>query len=863
MRADDRALADLAASVADGEPIDWQAVESGASPPDRRLVRHLRLVENISALYRSIPLEEDDGIAPLAGFPSAEPSGPRWGRLVMLEQIGRGSSGQVYRAWDSDLHRDVALKLLKETGPEDSTAATHARVLQEARRLARVRHPHVVQVYGAEQHDARVGLWMELVRGESLEQIVASRGRFGPAEAAVIGQDLCSALAAVHGAGLLHRDVKAQNVLRESGGRTVLMDFGTGEELREHGGSARLAGTPLYLAPEIFRGHTASVQSDIYGVGVLLFHLVTGQFPVIASSVEQLARAHAHRQSRRIRDIRPDLPSSFVRTIERAIDPEPAARYQTAGEMEAALREGTGRFPEPVVTPQRWWFAAGRRPAAVLALCGVLAAAVAAMVWSRGDDRAEPAASRAITSLAVLPLADVSGPSASPYFADALTDQLISTLGQIGALRVASRTSVMPFKDGKRGFQQVLQALNVDAIVEGTVNVSPGKDGRSGRVRVNASLIAAGTGAQLWSRTLERPLGDTLALQADLARQIAEAVQVTLTETESQRLTRVQSTNPAAEEAYFLGRYHLGQFGVERARRALEAFNRAVQLDPRHAAAHAGSARSYFSLGFAGAISQPEARARALAHVNEALRIDADQGDAQAALGDLKFFYDWDWPGADQAYRRAIDVNASFAYARAQYARFLAAGGRLKESTAHARAAADLDPLSGETAQSLGLILYYARDYDAAVQALQRALSLDPGSARARVVLGRVYDAQHRPDEAIEETRQAIAMAEDPGVPWRIQLIRLHAVAGRREEARAQFIELTRDTERRQLRIAPEHLAYFHLSMGDPDAAVKYLDRAVQERDPGVLWLAVDPRVDPLRSDPRFQAILANLGVPR
>jgi hypothetical protein len=225
LRAEDRALAGLAASVADGDPIDWAAVESGAFALDRRLVRHLRLVENISALHRSIPPEDDDQF----GVPATpEPEGPRWGRLILLEQIGRGSSGDVYRAWDRDLHREVALKLLKEPGPEASASDTHARVMQEARHLARIRHPHVVQVYGAEQHDGRVGLWMELVRGESLEQIVAERGPFGPGEAAVIGQDLCAALAAVHGAGLLHRDVKAQNVVRENGGRTVLMDFGTG-----------------------------------------------------------------------------------------------------------------------------------------------------------------------------------------------------------------------------------------------------------------------------------------------------------------------------------------------------------------------------------------------------------------------------------------------------------------------------------------------------------------------------------------------------------------------------------------------------------------------------------------------------------
>ena len=215
MNADHRALADSAASVADGNPVDWQGIESKAGDAERRLVRHLRLVENISSLYRSIPADEDEEFT--SAPPVPEPTGPRWGRLVMLDQIGRGSSGDVLRAWDTELHREVALKLLKDGLAPGSTKDTHTKVLQEARRLARVRHAHVVEVYGAEEHDGQVGLWMELVRGESLEQIVAARGPFGAAEAGVIGQDLCAALAAVHKAGLLHRDVKAQNVIRESG----------------------------------------------------------------------------------------------------------------------------------------------------------------------------------------------------------------------------------------------------------------------------------------------------------------------------------------------------------------------------------------------------------------------------------------------------------------------------------------------------------------------------------------------------------------------------------------------------------------------------------------------------------------------
>ena len=857
MRADERALADLAASVADGDVVDWGAAEARSTAEERRLVRHLQLVDRIASLHRTIPAEpEDDVQAPADGrLSQPEPSGPRWGRLVVLEPIGRGTSAEVFRAWDTELHRDVALKLLKSDGGAD--AAAHARVLQEARRLARIRHAHVVHVYGAEQHEQRVGLWMELVRGESLEEIVRTRGALGAAEASIVGRDLASAIASVHAAGLLHRDLKAQNVVRESGGRIVLMAFGTGEELRDAGGSARLTGTPLYLAPEVFSGGRASVQSDLYSLGVLLFFLVTGEYPVTADSHEGLARAHRERRARRLRDLRPDLPQAFVAAVERALAPDPAARFRTAGEMEAALRDVVGdRAASTDRRPQRglrWWAAA-----AVLLLC----AALAAIFWSRRSAERPPAdQATSIDSLAVLPLADVSGADAHPQLAEALTDQLIATIGQIGSLRVAARTSVTPFQNSGRSASEIARLLGVDALVEGTIAIA-GDAAAGGRVRVNARLIAAGSGAQLWSRSLERPLGDTLRLQAELAQEIARTVRATITPGESQRLAQTHATSAQAEQAYFQGRYHLGQYGVQRARRALEAFNRAVQLDPNHAAARAGAARSYFALGSDGAMSQAEARTRALDEITRARAIDPDQEDALVALGDLKFRYDWDWAAAEAAYQRAIEVNGSFSYARGQFSRFLAAADRLDEAVEQARTAAQLDPLSADTVQTLGLAQYYKRDYQGAVRSLERALELDPRSARAHAVLSRVRDAQGDHAAAIGEMRRAIELAEEPGAAWRMQLIRLQAAAGRRDDARAQFRAFSREAERRGVRIAAEHLGYLALTLGDQEQALAHLERAVEERDPAVLWLAVDPRVDPLRQHARFQTLVAKLGMP-
>ena len=263
----------------------------------------------------------------------AIPEGATWGSLRVLERVGQGAFGDVYRARDSRLDREIALKLIRQLESLDSIAS---QVIDEGRLLARVRHPNVVTVYGADRIDGRVGLWMEFVRGRTLEAVLRDQGPFGAEEATLIGLDLCRALSAVHSAGLIHRDVKAQNVMREAGGRIVLMDFGTGrDDLSDR--PADFAGTPLYVAPEVFGGAPATVESDIYSVGVLLFHLVTGAYPVKGRTAADIREAHGKQRRSWLRDARPDLPDTFVQAVERALEFDPDKRYESAGAMEDAL----------------------------------------------------------------------------------------------------------------------------------------------------------------------------------------------------------------------------------------------------------------------------------------------------------------------------------------------------------------------------------------------------------------------------------------------------------------------------------------------------------------------------------------------
>lgn len=855
MRADDRALADLAASVADGQEVDWGHAEARATRRDLRLIQHLRLVESIASLYKSLPQEEPADVDVEGAPPAMEPSGPRWGRLVMLDRIGEGTSCEVYRAWDTELHREVALKLLHDEGGDPRVSA-HARMLEEARRLARIRHPHVVQVYGAEEHDGRVGLWMELVRGESLEQVLKARGPFGAREAALTGLDVCASLAAVHGVGLLHRDVKAQNVMRESGGRLVLMDFGTGEELRRDAGSTRMVGTPLYLAPEIFRGQAASIQSDLYSVGVLLFYLATGEFPVMASSMEQLAREHARRQRRRLRDLRPDAPEAFVAVVERALHAEPQHRYASAGEMEAALRgtiEGRAVEPRaPAAQPVRRWQFGWASAAAAALLVAVISSLI---VWSRflsGGGGAD------VKSVAVLPLVAQAGfPSGD--LSDAMTEQLIATIGQIDSLRTTSLTSTLPLKGDTRPPTEIARLLGVDAVLKGVLTAAGGA-GDPSRVRLDATLIAAGTGATLWSGSFEGQRGDMPTMLGAVTDALGRAVHAKRGSAAGVR-QNPRPTTPAAEEAYMQGRLHLANYGPEPARRALASFERALELDANYAAAHAGAALAQVRLGDAGVLTLAEARLAALGHIRKAFESGDDSADAHAALAETKFLYDWDWDGAEREYRRSLELNSGLVYARSVYAQLLAARRRFDEALAITEETMRIDPQSGQAVLNHGLVLYYKKDFARAREIADRLIAQEPTSATGHLLAARVAEAQKRYDEALEQVNRAVELSGGAAPNLRVMVVRAEALAGHAEEAAADAAKLDAAAANGSIRLRHRDRAYMELGMGRIEAALRAFEAALEERDPALVWITVDPRVDGLRSHPRFQRIIQTLQI--
>jgi serine/threonine-protein kinase len=856
----DRALLALAESIADGAAVDWDAAEAGATAEERAVIRQLRVLSNLAGLHRSMPAPVDEPTS-MARKTSTAPAIGSWAHLALIERLGGGTFGDVYRAWDRHLEREVALKLLRAERADDDLNTS--RIANEGRLLARIRHANVVCVHGVAVHDQRVGLWMELVRGVTLEQQLAANGPFSAREAAMIGIDLCRALASIHAAGLIHRDVKAQNVMREDGGRIVLMDLGTGREADGHGGRAmrELAGTPLYLAPEIFVGSPASALTDVYSLGVLLYRLASGSFPVRAATVDELEARHAEGALVRLRDVRADLPSAFVRVVDRAIAPEPAKRYQSAGELEAALLESQADSTPPIAAvtapaPARNRFFRWSRAATI---AGGLAAALflTAGFWPALRSRLPVAAAASgIHSVAVLPLVNVSADPRQEYFADGITDELIAALSTMPNVTVISRTSVMQFKGSKQTVGEIARALHVDAVLEGSVRIidggSPSGAGPQ-KIRLNARLMYAGSDSPIWSRTFES-IGDEATA---LHRQVVAAIAERTVSRSVARAPQSGSLDFTAYDLYLRGRYAYNTRSKAGLNEALQYFQQAIARDPNYAKAYAGMADAYTMLSGYEDMPYAEAMARAGQAATKAVALDDTLGEAYASLG-LVHDDRLEWDAADAAFKRAIALNPGYASAHHWYSTHLSSRAYFADADRQLDAATLLDPLSANIAGARAMLFLLERRYADAIAAAEKTLQLNGTLVRPRVVIARAYMMQRDFEPALAALNDAAAI-DATNNEVRVFTAVLMAASGRRPEAEAIAAELA-ERFRTTQDVHASEIAVIYASLGDRDSAFAWLDRARLASDPWLRYVKLDPTLDSLRSDARYASFVASLG---
>jgi serine/threonine-protein kinase len=824
---DDTRLIPLIAAVADGVDVDWDEAESSAIDGDERdLILQLRNLARLATVFRRHG--ESGAAAPPEG-PAAEsklrqdldeadtPRLESWGHLKIRSKVGSGNFGQVFRAWEPGLEREFALKLLHDTPSVRDDAA-----LNEARLLARIRHPNVVTIFGVDRFDGRVGFWMEFVSGRTLKEILEEQGPFSAQEAVMFGLDLCRALAAVHQAGFLHRDVKAQNVMREAGGRTVLMDFGAAAVMNVGPHPAgNLKGTPLYLAPEVLQGKPPSVQSDLYGVGVLLYYLVSGDFPVNGRSLDDLRKAHSQGRRRLLRDVRPDLPSAFVRVVDDATAALPERRPDSAGLMEALLENTVGRGTIA-------------RPAATSA---------------HGPQQPEEC-----PSIAVLPFVDMSPEKNLDFFCHGIAEEIINALTSVSGLRVVAHSSAFRFKSTEEDVRRIGSVLNVGTVLEGSVRAY------GNRLRVISRLINAADGCHLWSERFDRNLDDVFAVQDEIAKAAVSALGVQVKHRHPDGAIRRGTPTTRDLEAYTLylkGRHYWNQRTEAALHKSASSFQAAIEKDSRYAEAYAGLADAYATLALYGVLSPHDVMPQAKAAAQRAIDIVGTMSSPFATLGCIAAVYDWAWPEAERHYRRAIELNPEHPVAHHWYAiNYLVPLKRFDEADTELRRAVEADPLSMPIRVSLGLRSYFAHRYVQARDELRDSFELEAGSATARLFLGLTLVEMGSFDEAVRELETALQIARSPEMIAALGYA--FARAGNIDRARQALGELMTVASARY--ISSSLIAQVHAGLGEPLQAFDWLEKASGAHAADLAWLPVRPVFDSLRSETRFNALLERLG---
>ncbi len=767
---------------------------------------------------------------PVAPSPSVEPNlpiepGTRLAHYDVLAALGAGGMGEVYRARDTRLGREVAIKVLPGAVAADPDRL--ARFEREARTVAALNHPNIVVLHSIEQDGPVRFLTMELVDGATLETLVVEGGQ--PLERLLaIAAPLADALAAAHERGVVHRDLKPRNVMLSRDGRVKVLDFGlarmlaAGAEPSDSASPTRHAisregevlGTVPYMSPEQVRGQAVDARTDVYSMGVVLYELAAGRRPFTGATSADVGSAILRDEPPSLAARRADLPAGFVRLVERCLSKQASVRFADARELAAGLAALAGGAPAAPTAPA---------PAAP--------------------------ARDALRSIAVLPLENVSRDAAQEYFADGMTEALISDLARLQDLRVISRRSAMQYKGVTKPLPEIARELDVDVILEGSALLV------GERVRISVSLVAARRDETLWSGRYDRKLEDVLELQSQVAAAVAREIALRLGSSDAARLGRRREVNAEAHIEYLKGKHAAEATSPQAIELAVLHYQRALELDPGHADAWAGLAEAHTTRAARGMAPPAVANAQAQVAADRALALDESNAEAHAVLG-LLHARAGDIPDAIAALRRAIALNPGQTTALTALTRVYYCTERHAEAQATALRALSLDPLSMIIHTVVGDALYYAREYERSLEYYRRAIALDPRFDGAHTDLARSLEALGRFDEARAEYEEGRRLGGGVAMPS-FGLAHLAASRGDTAEARRILAELVAARGRRV--VSAWGIAALHAALGDVDDAFRWLETAVEEGATGLVFLRVHPRLDPIRHDPRYAALVGRL----
>jgi serine/threonine-protein kinase len=717
----------------------------------------------------------------------------------------------VYLAEDLRHARKVAIKVLIP-GAGGSQSYEPQRFLREIRIAARLSHPQILPVHDSGEVDGMLYFVMPYAGCETLRDRLTTEGALPIDTALRITRAVAAALGYAHRHNVIHRDIKPENILLQEG-EPVVADFGVATAISAAGGDnvyitdrGFAVGTPAYMSPEQSSAERdLDGRTDIYSLGCVLFEMLTGKPPFSGSGARATMARHAIEAPPLVRSLRPMVTAAVENALQRALAKTPADRFSTMAEFSEALVA-----PPPPPT-------------------------------SLGPE------SRAI---AVLPFVNSSADPENEYFSDGITDELITALTKVEGLRVASRTSVFALKNVQADVRALGARLNVSAVIEGTVRKA------GNRLRITVQLTDVADGRTLWSERYDREMADVFAIQDEIAGTIVQTLRSTLLGELGDPTPVRYTANVRAYSLYLKGRFWWNRRSQAAIKEGIRFFEQAIQEDPGYALAYSGLADSYaLDLDYRGA-PVIEGMERARVEARKAIALDETLAEAHTSLGWVTFIYDWDWVGAEREFSRAIELNPRYSTARQWHSWFLAAMGRFDEALAEGRAAMELDPLSVSIRRSMGWLQYYARHFDGALENLRRALAMNPTSEETHRLLGLVYAQQGLYDEATASFREAVSNSESDMLSY-AGLGHVAGLRGRGDEARAVLKELE---ERQRTRyVSPVALAMIQVALGDVDASFDLLDKAHQERRGWLAYLRIEPILDPLRSDPRFQRQLERM----
>ena len=755
--------------------------------------------------------------------------GTRLAQYEVVGQIGAGGMGEVYRAHDSRLGRDVALKVLPDALAADPDM--RARFEHEARAVAAISHPNIMAIHELAVIEGRPVAVVELLEGESLRTRL-SRGVMPWREVAQVGARIADGLAAAHAKGIVHRDLKPENIFLTAEMRPKVLDFGLAHSEPTQASMAvtmatfaptepgRVMGTLGYMAPEQVRGEPVGGAADIFALGCTLAEMLTGVRPFHRGSAAECLAAVLHEPAPDVLASGRDIPPRFAEVVRHCLQKDPADRFSSATDVAMALR-------------------------------------ALATDSNQSQTNAGPSRRRPRTrALAVLPFASPTPEPDADYLADGITESIINSLSQLPKLRVVPRATVFAYKKRDVHPRSVGLALNVDSLVTGRV-VQQG-----GLVNIQAELVDVARETQVWGDQYRVPLSDLLSLQEQISWQISEALRIRLTGQEKKRLTKRPTENSEAYQHYLRGRHHWAKWTAEGFRKAIEQYEAAIEKDPSYARAYAGLSDTYGAMGYYGYLPPEVALTRSSAAAYKALALDPRLADAHASMGIARTLYYWDWIGAEQSFEQALTLDPRLPVAHLYYSLLLSVLGRHNEALAHAKRGRDLDPLSLLMQIGGGWAAYFARRYSDALEAFRAVTAIDPTYPEALVMMAAAYERQQEFERAADVLGQAAQLfGGTGGRDVTVALTRGLADAGTPGywRARLQVFQAMRT----QGSLVPSYaLLCSYAQLGDRDAAFALLDELIGSRSGQAVFCSVDAVLDPIRDDPRFDRLLRRLALP-